>query len=100
MTILSIYRNIFDEMAAASERYVIRFTGNKTVNVQEIPDVTDVIIEEGFETIGREAFALNTKIVNVTLPTSMKSIGVKAFLLCRSLRRINLDTVTLKNKRL
>ena len=48
-----------------------------------------VIIEEGFESIGEEAFSNCSNLTEITLPNSIKNIGIKAFYECSNLTNVN-----------
>lgn len=57
-----------------------------TMNVQ----ITDLVICEGITAIGDSAFSGCYKLVNVSLPNSLKKIDYRAFSVCIELKNINL----------
>ena len=50
----------------------------------------EVKIPEGVEYIGAEAFAWSNELETLTLPTTLKSIGNNAFVLCNNLRSVTI----------
>ncbi len=53
-------------------------------------NVTTIILEEGIEEIGDGAFNACRALKNITIPSSVKIIGNKAFFLCDSLEKITI----------
>lgn len=66
----------------------VLFTGDKKTLVcyPVRREGADYEIPEGVETLGEQAFALNTEIEKVTMPRSLRVIGKECFVTCRSLR--------------
>ena len=76
--------------------------GIKTVtipgSVKEIPSeafllayTQNVVIEEGVEEIGEEAFYYNDQLKSITIPRSVKKIGSNAFAECPSLKSVTIS---------
>ena len=76
--------------------------GIKTVtipgSVKEIPSeafllayTQNVVIEEGVEEIGEEAFYYNDQLKSITIPRSVKKIGSNAFAKCTSLKSVTIS---------
>ena len=76
--------------------------GIKTVtipgSVKEIPSeafllayTQNVVIEEGVEEIGEEAFYYNDQLKSITIPRSVKKIGSNAFAECTSLKSVTIS---------
>ena len=57
------------------------------LHVNQMP-ITDLVIPEGVQNIGRFAFYGGEGITSVTLPTSMKSVGLSAFNGCNGITRV------------
>ena len=47
-----------------------------------------LVIPEGYISIGKEAFSKNKELKNVSLPSTMKKIGIGAFFACSNLTSI------------
>ena len=75
----------FTEGYAWFEDYIEFASGNKTTFTS--PYITKVVIEEGITGIGDMAFAL-TSLTNITIPSSVTSIGVESFVACSKLTSI------------
>jgi len=77
--------NDFSEGYAWFEDYIEFASGNKTTFTS--PYITKVVIEEGITAIGDMAFGL-TSLTNITIPSSVTSIGVQSFTACSKLTSI------------
>lgn len=53
-------------------------------------DIYEVTLEDGVESIGKNAFFGCTRLEKITIPDSMKSIKTEAFLMCSSLKSIEI----------
>ncbi len=72
ITIPGTVRNV-SEMAFANARYTM----------------TGVVMEEGVESIGKNAFYYASSVTSVTIPKSVHFIGIDAFAECRDLTEVN-----------
>jgi len=50
-----------------------------------------IFVKDGIKRIGPQAFMLNTNVVSIVLPSSVKQIGFRAFYGCTSLKEVNID---------
>lgn len=58
--------------------------------------IESLVLNEGVESIGLQAFAKSQKLTSVTFPSSLKRIGEHAFEDCSALTEINLSKVNLE----
>lgn len=58
--------------------------------------IESLVLNEGLESIGLQAFAKSQKLTSVTFPSSLKRIGEHAFEDCSALTEINLSKVNLE----
>ena len=79
----------FSEGYAWFEDYIEFASGNKTTFTS--PYITKVVIEEGITGIGDMAFGL-TSLTNITIPSSVTSIGVQSFASCTNLKTITIPS--------
>jgi putative DeoR family transcriptional regulator (stage III sporulation protein D) len=56
---------------------------------EDIPENKDIIIPEGFEEIGENAFRDFENLETITLPKSLKKISACAFSGCQRLKKVN-----------
>jgi len=59
-------------------------------------EFTDVTIKDGIESISDSAFYGCKKLINVSIPKSVKFIGEKAFQCCDNLKSVNLENSSIK----
>ncbi len=57
--------------------------------------IENIVIEEGVTKIGNYCFSGFTKLVEVSVPSSLQAVGIGAFSSCSKLSSINLENVTL-----
>ena len=56
---------------------------------ETFPDITEIILPEGLETIGDSAFEMCENLTKINLPDTVTSIGMKAFERCSALEEIS-----------
>lgn len=85
------------DLSAVTVKYLKAEKKTETASVQQLieasayqnrRDVTHLIIPEGVETIGDEAFKGMTNLESVELPESLKKLGERVFADCRSLKSV------------
>jgi len=52
--------------------------------------ITSIVIGEGVTSVAEYVFSDHSNVINVTLPSTLKSIGDNAFLRCNSIQKINI----------
>ena len=60
-------------------------------------DITSVVINEGITSIGQHAFNSRAQITSITLPTTLQSIGYRAFCNSKSIDELDLSDCTAFN---
>ncbi len=70
--------------------------GNKLVRYTEEPGVTEVIVPEQVQILGKECFLGCQQIVSVSLPDGMTEIAFRAFKNCRNLQRIRIPETVVR----
>ncbi len=65
------------------------FAGSTELKAVEFEDPVRDSTSDGIQTIGKRAF-MNTKITNLTLPTSIRSVGEEAFTQCSRLTSVTI----------
>ncbi len=90
-------RNLFSEFAEESHEYLkeIEITNSKIIEnsfgFYILPNLKKVILAEGTETIGFDAFEDCKKLEEVVFPTSLNEMQGYAFKNCESLKKVNIN---------